>query len=360
MIMLKVKHSDAGGRLDKYLLKFLKEASSGFIYKMLRKKNIVLNGKKACGNEILKIEDEIKLFLSDETVLKFGGSILCSMEAEREYRVLTEDSALEPDTSYYEFVKDLKWEGEEPSILYEDSHILILRKPADLLSQTAKKGDISVNEWISRYLIQKGELTKEDLFTMKPAVANRLDRNTSGIILAGKTLMGLRFLSELIKNRGLKKYYLTVVKGNFREAVTKEAYLLKNENHNTVKIYDYKQEGASLIKTAFTPLSFGEGHSLLKVELITGKSHQIRAHLNHLGFPVIGDGKYGLKSDNIIYRRLGLTHQFLHAFEIRFPKIEGEFSDLSEKYIQAPLSEKYVKILQNLGFQDDFKKKVWR
>lgn len=351
MVELKITKKDCGGRLDKYLLKFLKEAPSSFLYKMLRKKNIVLNGKKAAGNEVLKEEDVIRLFLADETILKFGGSIKGAIQTEREVSLTSALLAEESDYSYYEFVKELKWEKEEPSILYEDSHILILNKPSDVLSQTAQKGDVSLNEWLSHYLIKKKEVTKEDLYTMKPAVTNRLDRNTSGIILAGKTLTGLRFLSELIKNRNLKKYYLTVVKGEFKKARVETAYLLKKENHNTVRIYENEVSGSFPIKTAFSPLKVKEGHSLLKVELITGKSHQIRAHLHYLGYPIIGDGKYGLKSDNIDYRRMGLSHQFLHSYEIIFPKIEGEFSYLSERKFRAELSEKYQKLIEKLGLK---------
>lgn len=354
MIELKISKKDCGGRLDKFLFKYLKEAPSSFLYKMLRKKNIVLNGKKASGSELLKEEDRIKLFLSDETILKFGGFIYESIPADREVDLASALLETEADHSFYELVKDLKWTFEEPKILYEDSDILILSKPTNVLSQIAKKGDISLNEWISHYLIEKGELTKEDLYTMKPAVANRLDRNTSGIILAGKTLAGLRFLSELIKNRTLKKYYLTAVKGIFKEPCLKEAYLMKNENHNTVKIYENVTEGASFIKTSFIPLSNSETHSLLQVELITGKSHQIRAHLHFLGFPVIGDGKYGLKSDNTMYRRLGLTHQFLHSFMLIFPKIEGDFSYLSERTFIAPLSKNYLYLLKELELEEGY------
>lgn len=348
MVELKITKKNCGGRLDKYLGKYLKEAPTSFLYKMLRKKNIVLNGKKAAGNEILKEDDSIKLFLSDETIIKFGGSVHSSVLSDREYSYEEADVLSEEEHAYYTFVKNLVWEKEEPSILYEDADILILLKPVDVLSQTAKRGDISLNEWLNRYLIQKGERVKEDYQVMKPAVVNRLDRNTSGIILAGKTLVGLRFLSALIKERRIKKYYLTVVKGIFEKKREEKAFLLKNSSHNTVKIYDNEVDGASLIQTAFTPIAFGGGHTLLKVELITGKSHQIRAHLNHLGFPIIGDGKYGLKSYNLYYRRLGLKSQLLHSYELIFPKIDGPFSYLSERKFQADFSEKYKKILKQL------------
>ena len=351
MILLKIKHIDAGGRLDKYLLKFLKDAPTSFIYKMLRKKNIVLNGKKAAGNEFLKENDEVKLFLSDDTIVKFGGKVTVSQTADREYVATAEDSIENSsDDSLYNFLKSLKWEFDKPKVIYEDRDIIILNKPVNVLSQIAKLGDVSMNEWLISYLIKSGSISANDLITVKPAVANRLDRNTSGIILAGKTLTGLRFLSDIIKARTLKKYYLTMVKGEVLKNFTAEAYLLKNDNHNTVKIYQDKVEGADYIKTAYEVLEVKGGHSLLKVELITGKSHQIRAHLSSLGYPVIGDGKYGLKSENTRYRRMGLNSQFLHSYEIKFPEVEGDFAYLSGMTYKADLPEKLKKIALKLGF----------
>lgn len=351
MILLKIKHIEAGGRLDKYLMKFLKEAPASFIYKMLRKKNIVLNGKKAAGSEFLKEDDEVKLYLSDETVVKFGGKVISSKTADREYEATAEDE-LESgaDNSLYDRLKNLKWEYDEPQIIYEDRDIIILNKPVNVLSQIAKLGDVSMNEWLISYLIRSASLSANDLLTVKPAVANRLDRNTSGIILAGKTLTGLRFLSDIIKTRKIEKYYLTIVKGEMKENITAEAYLLKNDSHNTVKIYKEKVQGADYIKTAYEVLKVSVGHSLLRVKLITGKSHQIRAHLSFLGYPVIGDGKYGLKSENTTYRRMGLNSQFLHSYEIKFPEVEGDFSYLSSKSFKADLPERLKRVANKLGF----------
>ena len=351
MILLKIKHIEAGGRLDKYLMKFLKEAPASFIYKMLRKKNIVLNGKKAAGSEFLKEDDEVKLFLSDETVAKFGGKVISSKTADREYEATAEDE-LESgaDNSLYDRLKNLKWEYDEPQVIYEDRDIIILNKPVNVLSQIAKLGDVSMNEWLISYLIRSASLSANDLLTVKPAVANRLDRNTSGIILAGKTLAGLRFLSDIIKTRKIEKYYLTIDKGEMKENITAEAYLLKNDSHNTVKIYKEKVQGADYIKTAYEVLKVSVGHSLLRVKLITGKSHQIRAHLSFLGYPVIGDGKYGLKSENTTYRRMGLNSQFLHSYEIKFPEVEGDFSYLSSKSFKADLPERLKRVANKLGF----------
>ena len=182
MKQLVVKELESGQRLDKFLGKYLKEAPKSFLYKMLRKKNITLNGKKATGNEKLQPNDEIKLFLSDDTLEKFRGEEKSSSRTKLD-------------------------------IVYENSHVLFVNKPAGMLSQKAEKEDVSLVEYITGYLLEKKCLTKEDLRTFRPGVCNRLDRNTSGIVAAGKTVQGLQEMSLWFKERNLHKYYLTLVKG---------------------------------------------------------------------------------------------------------------------------------------------------
>lgn len=296
MQLLTVTEKEAGGRFDKYLGRYMKEAPVSFFYKMMRKKNIVLNGKKAAGSEILAAGDEIKLFLSDETIEKFGG------------RVQRTDSA--------HFI----WNQPQPEVLYEDDHVLILNKPVGVLSQKAKKDDVSLVEWVTDYLLRTGNLTEEELNTFHPGVCNRLDRNTSGIILAGKTLFGLQTLSKMLSERTVHKYYLTVVRGQVAEKKRIEGYLFKKEQHNTVEIYQKPAAGASYIQTEYEPLADNGEYTLLKVNLITGKSHQIRAHLASIGHPVIGDGKYGYRRTNEVFRRMNLNSQFLHAWLLEFPE----------------------------------------
>ena len=164
-----ISSNEAGQRFDKYLGNLLSEASMSFIFKMLRKKNFTLNGKKAAGNELLKQGDVVKLFLSDETFDKFASKNNKKQKA-NSWKVYSEE--------------DLKKLG--LLVVYEDSHILAFHKPAGMLSQKAKDSDISVNEYLIGYLLHKQELTAEELHTFKPSIANRLDRNTSGLILCGK------------------------------------------------------------------------------------------------------------------------------------------------------------------------------
>ena len=343
MTEITINENDAGGRLDKYLCRFLKEAPSSFIYKMLRKKNITLNGKKAAGTEKLSAGDAIKLFLSDETVVKFGGRPSGNGGNTERQNISTEI----PE----EFLKasKLEWKFKEPQIIYENNDILVINKPADVLSQPADGSEPSLNEWILSYVIKNG-FSKDDYLTVHPAAANRLDRNTSGVILAGKTLPGLRFLSAMIKEKKLDKYYLTLVQGEVKEKALVTAYLLKSKTHNQVKIFDRETEGASLIKTEYTPVGCANGHTLLLVKLITGKSHQIRAHLAYIHHPVFGDPKYGIKSETELAKRCGLRSQFLHSYMTVFPENTDErFAELSRKKFIATLPENLRHVLERMG-----------
>ena len=193
MIVLNIAKSDAGQRLDKYLKRQLRDAQNGFLYKMLRKKNIVLNGKKATGSELVCENDEVTLFLSDETYAKFGGVPKASGKTAVDV------------TPYQEAYFKLK--GME--IVFENDDVLVVNKPAGILSQKADAADLSANEWLIGYLLKAGFLSRESLQTFKPSVCNRLDRNTSGLLVCGKTLAGSRYLSSIVRDKSLQKYYYT-------------------------------------------------------------------------------------------------------------------------------------------------------
>ncbi|MGB8454402.1 MAG: RluA family pseudouridine synthase [Anaerocolumna sp.] len=306
MKIIIVDKNEAGQRLDKLLVKHLNKASKSFIYKMLRKKNITLNGKKADGSEKTQLEDEIKLFLSDETIGNFSEVFHTTMVE-------------------YKF-----------TVVYEDSNILVVNKPAGLLSQKAEKEDVSLVEHIISYLISTGQVTEGELQAFKPGICNRLDRNTSGLVAAGKTLLGLQTMSELFRERTVDKYYLCIVKGTIKEAQKISGYLKKDEKTNRVTITGKFVEGSEPIQTEYYPLKYNDNYTLLRVKLITGKTHQIRAHLSSTGYPIIGDGKYGNKVINSQLRKaFHLEHQLLHSYQLVFPKLIGEFDVLSEKILTA-------------------------
>ena len=322
-----ITENEAGQRFDKYLAKLLRNAPKSFFYKMLRKKNITLNGKKAAGNEILKLNDTVRLFLSDETIQKFSGTI--------------QQSPGDPDWI-------LAHAGKELSIIYEDESTIFLNKPAGMLSQKAKPDDISMVEHLIAYLLNSGQISKEELRTFHPSVCNRLDKNTSGIIAAGKSLAGLQELSELFHDRTVHKEYLCIVKGVLREKKHIKGYLYKDTKQNKVAIYKQKQKKAQPIETVYEPLEDNGEVTLLKVGLITGRTHQIRAHLASEGHPLAGDTKYGQDAFNRRYReKYQLKHQLLHAFRLSFPDgMEGRLSDLSGKCFRAPLPAQFERIIK--------------
>lgn len=305
MKQITVTNQEAGTSLIKLLNKYLKAAPDSFLYKMLRKKNITLNGKKATGKERIASGDEIRIFFSEETYSKFAGNDQQLQREEEHFSLLLK---LARQKAYLKL-----------PVLYEDDDILIVNKPKNLLSQKASDTDISANELLLAYLISKGEVTKESYRIMKPSVANRLDRNTTGLLLCGKTMKGLQELSCALKERTVDKYYLCLVKGQITRSMNVEGYLVKDEVTNKVTISDLPDQNSQYIKTGYEPISVNGNITRLRVHLITGKSHQIRAHLAYLGHPILGDWKYGDAALNeSLKRHYHVDSQLLHAHEMIF------------------------------------------
>lgn len=305
--------NESGQRLDKLLCKYLPNASKSFIYKMLRKKNFTLNGKKAAGSETVLERDIIRLYLSDETYEKFSPG----RNGTKKYPVTKLD------------------------IIYESEDYIVINKPAGMLSQKAEKEDVSANEYLIGYMLEKGQITQEELNVFHPSVCNRLDRNTSGLLIFGKTLHGLQTMAESLKIRNTGKYYWCLAEGCISKPQKISGYLKKDKKNNQVVIADCKDEKNTRIETEYVPIKNYRNHTLLEVHLITGKPHQIRAHLSYMGHPLAGDRKYGGSADILSKngKSVYLSRQFLHAKRL-------EFAD--GLILEAPLPEELENILTEL------------
>ena len=325
-----VSREESGQRLDKFLRRRLPLAPSSFIYKMLRKKNITLGGKKADGSEKVETGDSVKLFLSDETIAKFSrsrddaGALKEADEEERAYRTL--QPLLGPSP-----------------VLYEDANILVVRKPAGVLSQKADPSDISMNEWLRGYLSQKtgqpeekNRMSSEAFF--RPSVCNRLDRNTGGILLCAKSLPGSRALSAVIRDRVIRKTYIMVVHGQVMEAGVIDNELIKDREHNQVRVAGKADHPDQKIQTSdselsrhavtiYRPVRTGRQASMVEADLITGRSHQLRVHMASIGHPIVSDPRYGDRElDRKLFRgrRAWRGGQLLWCSETAFPKLQDD------------------------------------
>lgn len=321
-----ITEREAGQRIDKYLHKLLPEAGSGFLYKMLRKKNIVLNDKKADGSERIACGDVVTVYFSEDTLHKFMGTQSEAATAVHERKI---------------------------SVLFENEHILLANKPAGVLTQKAAPDDISLNEWLTSYLLANQKMTQDELQTFKPSACNRLDRNTSGIVLCAKSVRGAQLLSDALKNRSLQKFYRLYVKGRITGEKVIDGYLHKDKASNKVQVYPIPETGEEkrshkaeeYIQTRYIPIRQEKDKTLLEVELITGKSHQIRAHLASIGHPLLGDYKYGDRAWNEKYREeYDVTCQLLHAYKVTFPYLGEAFADISERSFFAPLPAIFDKV----------------
>lgn len=320
---IRITQNEENQRLDKFLLKYMNKASKGFLYKMLRKKRIKYNGGRAEGSELLKAGDTLQLYLAEETIQSFMEEKTVA-QAKRHF-----------------------------AIVYEDDDILVVSKPAGLLTHPEKSSDKdTLIDQILYYLYQKGQYLPEADSSFTPALCNRLDRNTSGIVISGKTLKGVQAVNETIRSHKLDKYYLTLVAGEIRQAGEITAYLTKDEEKNQVRISKREGSGKKTM-TKYRPIACAKGYTLLEIHLITGKTHQIRAHMQSIGHPVVGDRKYGSEHSNQKFREeYALSNQFLHAIRVEWKEKEGPLGYLYGKEMTAPLPKTLQEICDGLFGKD--------
>lgn len=320
MKKLIIDKNHANQRIDKYLKKLLCQAPSQLIYKMLRKKDVKVNGVKVKENYILQENDEVSLFLYEDKFLEYT----------------------KPQTIF-----DLKISFD---VLFEDENILVVNKPAGLLVHEDINEDMNtLSNQVLTYLYQKGEYDPQADLGFVPGPVHRLDRNTSGIVIFGKNMRSLQDLNEMMKKRHcIDKTYLTICKGNIPSSDL-IGYMKKESDQSLVKIVNKNTPGALMMHTIVENIQTNNQFSLVKVQLVTGRTHQIRVHLSSVGHPLIGDSKYGdFELNKMIKKKYHLDHQFLHAYQIKFVKPIGCLKYLQDRVITSPLPDDLNQIKRNI------------
>lgn len=306
MRILTVKKNDAGQRLDKFLAKAVKGLPMSMMYKLIRTKKIKVNRKRAEPNYMLGEGDEIQLFIKEEFF----------------------DSPEKDTSSLRAIVPKL-------DICYEDENIILCNKrPGVLVHEDTDGVDNTLIMHIKAYLCQKGEYDPDSEQSFAPALCNRIDRNTGGIVIAAKNAEALRAMNEKIRNDEIRKFYYCIVRGvPQKNADTLTGWLRKDSSNNTVKVFDKKVNGSKNIITKYKVIAAKNGESLVEVELVTGRTHQIRAHMAHIGHPLVGDGKYGVNRED---KRRGYKFQALYAYKLKFnfENKEGPLGYLDGKTVE--------------------------
>lgn len=313
MVKLTITENEADQRLDRFLKKYLKRASLGSIYKMIRK-DVKLNGKRAKEDTMLRTGDELTLYLTEEKIKELTADIR-KKTAKRQFK-----------------------------IIYEDDNILIADKPWGLLTHgdSFEKKNTLANQ-VCGYLQEKGEYDPSREKTFTPSPVNRLDRNTTGLVIFGKNAASLRSLTKIIRERdNIEKYYMTIVCGCLKEPMLLNDRLGKDRSRNLSEIVS--GENGKEASTYVKPVLSGRKFSLAEVRIFTGRTHQIRSHLAHAGFPLAGDAKYGDRRINGRLKKYGITTQILHAFKLKFVNMPDEFKALNGKTIEAPLPAEFVRV----------------
>ncbi len=301
-----IEKNDAGQRLDKFITKAVPLLPQGLMYKYIRLKRIKLNSKRCEISTRLNVGDVLSMYINDE---------------------------------FFEAKEDIGFKSApaQVDVVYEDENILLAYKKCGLVvhEDDDNTRDTLINR-ITHYLYNKGEYVPEKEHSFAPALCNRLDRNTEGIVICAKNAESLRLLNEIIRERMLHKRYLCVTVGvPAPKEATITAYLEKNEAQNRVYVGDRKTDSNKTIVTDYKVLKTAGELALCEIELITGRTHQIRAHMAHIGCPLLGDGKYGRNDDN---RRYGVKYQALCAYYLQFDfsREMGILDYLNKKEFRVP------------------------
>ena len=321
MIQIEISSNDQNKRLDKFVKKYLSKAPDSFIYKLFRKKDVKVNKKPKPIDYITQVGDVITIYITKEQ----------------------EESFIDKKNVETSSSMDFK-------VIYEDDNILVVNKPTNLLVHDGDdklKNDDTLTKQVLNYLISTNayDPSKENIFI--PALAHRIDRNTSGLVVFGKTSIALQELFKAFKNHdGMDKEYETLVCGKVTEKGKIEAKLIKNEK---TKIVNVDETNGLKALTLYTPIKVYEDVSLLSVKILTGRTHQIRVHLKHINHPLVGDQKYGNRNSDMLAKKYHMNGYFLHAKKLCFHNLENELAYLNDKEFVAPLFDWEVKLINKLN-----------
>ena len=307
---IEIGPNEAGQRIDKFARKWLKNVPLSAIYKTIRKGDIKVNGKKV-KEQYFICEGDIVESREVNTAIK--------EKFERNYAEL--------------------------KITYEDENMVLVEKwPGVLVHSDDKDGEATLTDHVLTYLYDKGDYDPEKEITFKPAPCNRLDRNTSGIVIFGKKYEALKLINEMIRERDIQKYYVALIKGKIKDGIY-EAYISKSEDSNISKVYDSPREDTKRISMEVKTVESCGTFSFIEMDLLTGRSHQLRAHLSFLGNPIVGDYKYGDKQINsFFYNKYKLDYQFLYAYKVIFKNCPEKLEYMQNKTIGESLPPIFKKI----------------
>ena len=317
MISFIIKKEEEGQTLEKFVKKVLSEAPLSFIYKLFRKKDVKVNGHWQDKKYFISSGEEVSIYITDSQLDEFKRQV---------------ESKQVEDIS--------NW------IIYEDENILLVNKPRGVLVQKNSEDSNALDEMVISYLINKGEYNPNKNLGYKPAPAHRLDRNTAGIVVFGKNIATLRYLSEALNDKSvISKRYLALVKGEIDKDGEINAPLLKNSKSQRVSV---SNEGKPSI-TRYKVVETFKGFTLLEVELLTGRTHQIRVHMAYINHPVIGDSKYGdYELNKLLESKYNFKNQFLEAYQLDFHKLNNPLKYLSGRSFKISLNDEFLNLINSI------------
>ena len=317
MISFIIKKEEEGQTLEKFVKKVLSEAPLSFIYKLFRKKDVKVNGHWQDKKYLISSGEEISIYITNSQLDEFKRQV---------------ESKQVEDIS--------NW------IIYEDENILLVNKPRGVLVQKNSEDSNALDEMVISYLINKGEYNPNKNLGYKPAPAHRLDRNTAGIVVFGKNIATLRYLSEALNDKSvISKRYLALVKGEIDKDGEINVPLLKNSKTQRVIV---SNEGKPSI-TRYKVVEIFKGYTLLEVELLTGRTHQIRVHMAYINHPVVGDSKYGdYELNKLLESKYNFKNQFLEAYQLDFHKLNNPLKYLSGRSFKISLNDEFLNLINSI------------